>query len=47
VDVEGARDLTLSDPCEKSENGKHVDDGGMFYFTCRNCGIADDYGGGD
>jgi hypothetical protein len=42
----GTRELTLADPCEKSEDGKHVDDGGMFYFQCRNCGVAEDYSGG-
>lgn len=23
-------------------NGKHIDDGGMFYASCVNCGFSDD-----
>lgn len=28
-------------------NGSHVDDGGMFYATCANCGFCDDFYGCD
>ena len=28
----------LQDRCLKA-NGKHVDDGGMFFFCCVNCGL--------
>lgn len=24
-------------------NGKHVDDGGMFFASCANCGFSDDF----
>lgn len=38
------KELTLADSCPKSprKDRKHEDDGGMFFFRCKWCGLEDD-----
>jgi hypothetical protein len=38
------KSLTLKDLCPRSPriDKKHEDDGGVFFFTCKYCGLCDE-----